>query len=89
MESHKLETVEDIFNVVTPENIDNFLADFRAILLSYMAVKALGGNKPIPMKDGMTWTDDGVVEGKVTAYVEGKEDESIEFKVFKKDEESE
>lgn len=85
---YKLDTIQDIANMVTPDNIDNFMKDFRAFLLGYMTAQiasdigaeSRGEEKtPIPVS-GFKWVDDGVVEAKIT--ISSKEsDKSVEIKL--------
>jgi len=76
---YEIETIQDIADMVTVDNIDNFMKDFRGVLLGYMTAKLAGGNKSIPMKN-FKWIDDGVVEAKLTMSAKDS-DESLEIKL--------
>ena len=60
--THKIDTMEDVINCVTSENIDNFIIDFTNYLKSAIVVKELirmSGNDEKIKTTGFTWIDDG------------------------------
>lgn len=67
MKHHKINTIQDIINIITPENIDSFLIDFRKVLESAIHLKSLGKSicdaEDIPewelISEGFLWIDDG------------------------------
>lgn len=54
---NKINTIQDIINVITSENIDTFLNDFEAVVRSALLIKETTGITP--QTDGFTWIDDG------------------------------
>jgi len=56
MNSYKIETVQDIADCVTLENLENFITDFRGVLASYLLLKSVDKNVKLPK---FTWIDDG------------------------------
>ncbi len=60
---HELKTVAEIRKVVTPENIDNFIVDFKAFIALGMLVDTIGEitNGDVQQKepDTFKWIDDG------------------------------
>lgn len=71
---YDINTFEQILNVVTPENLENFLADFSLFLGLYAnSIKAVRGILPDKGQGllntdlalaGFVWTDDGINEMK-------------------------
>ena len=55
-ETFRLQTIQDIADVATPENIDNLLKDLKGVLLGYMAVRIVSPTLKLPHLD---WIDDG------------------------------
>jgi hypothetical protein len=79
----KITTIQEMFDVVTPEDIDNFLDDIRAILLGYMTSKIAAQLNSIPLVDGFVWTDDGIVEGITTITNIDNTNDVVEIKIYK------
>jgi len=93
---YKIETLQDIVNTVTVDNIDDYLADFRGFLLGYMSAKAisdmvyeLSDKKPEPVPiNSFKWIDDGKTNVTISIKPEDSEkNESIEIKLTDKDNE--
>lgn len=57
MKSHKIKTVQDIFNCTNAENIDDFLKDLKGVLLSGFLVRDLTSETEI-FTEPFEWTDD-------------------------------
>lgn len=68
--TYSINSLQDIANAVTPENVDNFIKDFEGVLKTYLIMvtfaKAKMESEPDGMKNtdivefhGMYWTDDG------------------------------
>lgn len=71
---HDIKTLEDILKVVTPENIDNFLTDFRGFLTLNMLVDStqkIFGEENIFRKDHniFHWIDDGKTDAHINIEV--------------------
>jgi len=84
---YHLNNIQEIADVVTPENLDHFLEDFRGMLLLYMTAKCAAEAESLPIKS-FKWTDDGgkgEEVAKVTLTANGHDD-SIEMKLTKSDE---
>ena len=69
---HDLKTIKDIVDVVTAENIDNFLIDLRGFLTMIMVIKStqeLVGKENIEIKkeheNVFHWIDDGKTEAHI------------------------
>ncbi len=57
--SHKIKTIQDISNVVTSENIDNFLKDFEGVLRGHILLKSVANSTESKIEFGeFEWTDD-------------------------------
>ena len=74
---HKIKTIQDIIDVVTEDNIDNFMKDFRGFIDAYIAMKgfsdaAVGTDVPMSVAT-LTWIDDN--EHKINITLIPKEDE--------------
>jgi hypothetical protein len=54
---YKINTMQDMLNVITAENIDAFLKDFEGVIRSGLLIKELA--KATPKTDGFIWVDDG------------------------------
>ncbi len=56
-QTHEIETIEDIFDVVTEDNFDRFMTDFYVFVAQIAKVK-----REIPDVEikTMKWTDDGI-----------------------------
>lgn len=68
--TYSINSVQDIANAVTPENLDNFIKDFRGVMQTYLTLvtlaKAKMESEPDDLKNtdlvefhGLFWTDDG------------------------------
>lgn len=70
----KIETIEQLFNVLTPENADRFFMDFCTFVHGSIRLK-----KECPEIEikGLTWTDDG--ESKISGIEWVTKDEEIIF----------
>jgi hypothetical protein len=73
---HKLETISDIIKVVNPENLENFLKDFRGFLTMRMSVDTIaqifGEGTEVQTSGAMHWIDDGKNDAKITIEVVNK-----------------
>ena len=58
MKQHKLKTIEDITDMITHENITEFIADFEVYLKVIIETKQYPNG--LFKADGLTWVDDGV-----------------------------
>lgn len=74
--NHDLKTIEDVLKVITTENIDYFLIDFRGFLTLNMTIKTmqeLVGNENISIKkehEGVFhWIDDGKTGAKINIEI--------------------
>ena len=70
--NHDLKTLEDVLKVITTENIDNFLIDFRGWLSMNMLVDTIQevvGEKNatvnVTERGVMHWIDDGKTDAKI------------------------
>lgn len=72
---HELRTIADIIKVINPENIDNFLIDFKGFLTLNIVVKAaqdlLGNDADVYLKEEgvMQWIDDGKTDATIKLEV--------------------
>ena len=68
--TYSISSLQDIANAVTPENLDNFIEDFKGVLSAYLTLitmaKAKMESEPDDLKNtdivkfrGLYWTDDG------------------------------
>lgn len=69
--TYSINSLQDIANAITPENVDNFLKDFEGVLKSYLMMVVFtkakmrqGWLDNVPNTDlvefhGLYWTDDG------------------------------
>lgn len=68
--TYSINSLQDIANAVTPENVDNFLKDFEGVLKTYLLMvtfakakirEGLGDVKNTDLVEfhGLYWTDDG------------------------------
>jgi hypothetical protein len=73
---HNIETLEDLVNVVTGDNIDTLLQDLTHFFQSVVILKGSGQTHVIP-KD-FVWIDDG--QNKATINISAG-DKSIEFNI--------
>lgn len=61
---YKINTIEDIGNLITEDNIDNFLKDFEGILRLFLITKQMfllnkqGNQDFTPKIKDFTWIDD-------------------------------
>ena len=80
--TYSINSLQDIANEVTPENIDNFLKDFEGVLKSYLMMVEFAKTpitdipKDIKNTDlvefhGLYWTDDG--KHGITCEIVGKD----------------
>ena len=58
--TYKIETVNDICQMITEENVDNFLSDFESMLRTCILVKGLNFGKDASklQLSSFDWTDD-------------------------------
>ena len=66
---YEINTIQDIFNCVTKDNLDNFMIDLRCVIETYIAfrdlTKTIGEVEGLPPElakiksEGYTWIDDG------------------------------
>jgi len=66
---YQIKTMQDVFNCVTMDNINNFIIDFRGVIETYIAFrnlsKTIGEVEGLPpglaevSSEGYTWIDDG------------------------------
>jgi hypothetical protein len=56
---HEIASLADAVKVVTPENLDGFLADLREWFKAYFVVAEMGD--AVTMAPVICWKDDGVV----------------------------
>lgn len=70
----KIETIQQLFEVLTPENTDRFFMDFCVFV--HGSIKLKRDFPEIEIK-GMTWTDDG--ESKISGIKWVTKDEEIIF----------
>lgn len=69
LKEYKINTMQDVLDCVTMDNIDNFMVDFRYYIESAIAIKKIGNaiceaeNLPAELSNmstiGFTWIDDG------------------------------
>lgn len=61
---YKIETIEDISNVVTKENFENFMIDFLSLINKVVEVKELikekTGEYPEGLMKDFIWVDDDI-----------------------------
>jgi hypothetical protein len=72
---YEINTLDDIINCVTKDNLDNFIIDLKAFLEMYISIDNLGKaimkaegietDKPTLKSKGFTWIDDGKHEYKI------------------------
>lgn len=66
---YRIETVEDMFKVVTLENVGRFIIDFKSLLGSWLLFKAIAKDKKLKQDDinskYFIWIDDGKNEMKL------------------------
>lgn len=61
MKSYKLNTISDIIDVVTSDNIDTFISDFRLFLEMRIEIAKLANEDvSIEMPTEFDWTDDNI-----------------------------
>lgn len=58
MKQHKLDTINQIVDVVNKKNLNIFMNDFKLFLEMRIGVKKLDG---VEMGKTFLWTDDGVI----------------------------
>jgi hypothetical protein len=56
---HKIETIEDIFNVIDEDNFERFMMDFMLFIHQAGMIKK---SHPEVKIQSMLWTDDGIHE---------------------------
>jgi hypothetical protein len=59
---HKLITIEDIQQVITPDNFECFIKDFTTYMATFMAVRELTKDKSVKIESDWSvfhWIDDG------------------------------
>lgn len=78
-EAVKLSTIDEIRQVVTPENIDVFIEDFKSFLMLDMFVK--GSKQPIGNITNFTWIDDSKNEATINFIADEKSIGSIAVSV--------
>ena len=72
---YKIETLSDIVNCTNIDNVDNFLADLKGVLLGVYLIKSFDKNKNVSEINGYyIWTDDGAHNISITLKTK---DESI------------
>ena len=54
---YKINTMQDVLDVITADNIDAFLKDFEAVTRAALLIKQL--STTTPETDGFIWIDDG------------------------------
>ena len=69
VKQYQINTMQDIFNCVTKENLDNFMIDLRGVIETYIAfrdlAKTIGEVEGLPpglaevSSEGYKWIDDG------------------------------
>lgn len=83
---HEIKTYEDIINCISPDNLENFLEDFREALETYLSVLGVAKvgaqmigmdvsgkrNSEIVEPRGFVWIDDGKHKHKMKIEVELK-----------------
>lgn len=68
--TYSINSLQDIANAITPENVDNFLKDFEGVLKSYLLMVVFAKaqireglddvkNTDLVEFHGLYWTDDG------------------------------
>lgn len=61
---YKIETIEDISNVITKENLENFMIDFIDVMNKLVEIKELckekTGEYPQGLMKELTWVDDDI-----------------------------
>lgn len=69
---HDLKTIEEIIDVITPENLENFLIDFRGFLtlnLTIASVQDIFGKENVKIereeRKVFHWIDDGKTEAHI------------------------
>jgi len=64
MEGHiKINSIQDIFDNCTEENVDRFLKDFKSVILNYKELHPEFKKQKISIYDnGFYWKDDGIHE---------------------------
>jgi len=74
---HEFTTINEIFNFVTAENVDDFLQDFGTMLKNSISIREsmeeLTKTLNLPLEDleitSFSWKDDGKDEGGLTISV--------------------
>jgi hypothetical protein len=73
---HELKTLADILKVITPENLEVFLVDFRMWLTLSMIVDSVNSIEGIEAEkkepDIMNWIDDGKNDAHIRITVANK-----------------
>ncbi len=75
---YNIKTIDDIFNCVTTENIDNFLKDFESLLRVMTSTKEIGKAIDEDFKfdsQEFIWIDDGEHNINITIQSNEKENE--------------
>ena len=73
---YKIETLTDMVNATTPENIDNFLKDLKGLLESMHMILDIadlsGVRDEVDIVNTYTWTDDGANKINIELRVKDK-----------------
>jgi hypothetical protein len=69
-QKHNIQTINDIFDVVTKENLPRFLADFNELVTSFVFLKEQATKNGLPVESVKPhktfWTDDNKREINIT-----------------------
>lgn len=68
---YRIETLTDIFNMITKENVESFLADLNMYIANLPQLKENGYEY---ISNGFTWIDDGKNEALFYFVPEGMEE---------------